>query len=965
MRIEALNISGFGLFSNLRAQGLAPGLNLFMGDNEAGKSTFLEFLRNAMFGYPTGAGSRTYVKHPVPPGAKAGGSLLLRLDDGRLWELFWQPKTRSGMQTLFAQGQDGPSQLDIGLYRQICAEMTRQLYASVYGFSLEELQRLSSLEDDARVSSLLYGASFGLGDVSLPEIIKNLEKQRDDIWLAKGEKRLNSLLVGLKEIERKIQAKQEHLPLFNQLKARLEALKAEIGKNQAGLDSIRASIAVNNDLGKIKAQLPELEAIKKELRALGAQEISPETERFFAENSLEKLKSWEKKAGELQHNLNNISREQAELALELALDPSTASILAAEGDIQSLQEEKGRYHADEGELERVLASLSSLSAHPAFEGLFEQETKENSKLLSARLSHVMKQAQELFSIAAEWEMLAQSPDRHSAQNLNGSRHTGPGMLLDPGNPALLLLGMGAAAALGYGLYTSVTDSFWIVAGTAAIWAGLFGIFIKARNIRAKQDQELEFQEDRQTRLSELISRARPLLSALKPLLIQAAEHPDNIETRAPTMEGGSSAGHGVVSYWLQKLTPAKCLELESLLMEWHGRLPGLLERKFRLESGLRELEGKAAALSARIFPDFEEAPSSFSGNLQLLLQALEKARREQLAENKTKGRLEALASQQQDTLAALQETKEQLASAFAASGFDSVAQLEPVYRTWARKQALDNNARIMGQSVLAQATATAGQIPPSQNFIPLECLQPEALLGWLEKEEPASIAARRSRLGAELQTREIEQERLIREEGELAQKAKSLMADDELETLALEREMLLEEARSLSRRWSVASLSLHYLSEAKRAFEAKHQTEVMKEASAFFRQITGGAYLGLDPSAGENSFAVLAANGETRLPQELSRGTREQLYLALRLALIKNRAKTAEPLPLIMDDVLVNFDPSRLRRAVDAILTLASNHQILYFTCQPHLAPEIIQRAEANQVECRLFEIKNGIVSQA
>ena len=65
-----------------------------------------------------------------------------------------------------------------------------------------------------------------------------------------------------------------------------------------------------------------------------------------------------------------------------------------------------------------------------------------------------------------------------------------------------------------------------------------------------------------------------------------------------------------------------------------------------------------------------------------------------------------------------------------------------------------------------------------------------------------------------------------------------------------------------------------------------------------------------------------------------------------------------------MDDVLVNFDPSRLRRAVDAILTLASNHQILYFTCQPHLAPEIMQRAGANQVESRLFEIKNGIVSQ-
>ena len=964
MRIEALNISGFGVFSNLRAQGLAPGLNLFVGDNEAGKSTFLEFLRNAMFGYPTGTGSRTYVKHPVPPGAKAGGSVLLRLDDGRLWELFWQPKTRSGMQTLFAQDPDGPKQLDLGLYKQICAEMTRQLYSSVYGFSLEELQKLSSLEDDARVASLLYGAGFGLGDISLPEIIKNLEKQRDDIWLPKGEKRLNSLLSRLKETERKIQARQEHLPLFNEIKRSLDALKAEIEKNQAGLALTRANIAVNNDLSKIKQQLPEFEAIKKELSMLGAWEIPPETERIFAENSLEKLKGQEKNASELQHKLNNISREQTELALELVNDLSTAATLGAGAEIQALQEEKGRYSAEEDELQKVLASLGSLSAHPAFKAMFDRETKENSKLLSARLSHVVKQAQELSAIAAEWQMFAQLLNEQPAQNLNGGRLQGPGMLLNPGNPAMLLLALASTAAFTYGVYTSVSDSLWVWAGLAAIWAGLFGIFIKARDLQSKKGQELELQETRQLKLSALTSRARPLLNALKPLIIQAAEQPDNAEPNGPSLEGEDSAGHGAVLYWLQKLTPAKCLELESLLLDWHGRLPGLLERKFRLETGLRELEIKAAALAARVFPELEETSRPFPANLQLLSQALEKARREQLAENKIKGRLEALASQHQETITALQEANEQLASVLAASGFDSVSRLEPVYLDWAKKQALDNNARIISQSMLAQAAGIAEQIPAAQSFIPPDASQPEALLAWLEKEEPDSITARRNRLDAELQAREVEQDRLIREEGELAQRAKTLMADDELETLALEREMLLEEARSLSRRWSVASLSLHYLTEAKRAFEAKHQTKVMKEASGFFRQITGEAYLGLDPSAGENSFAVLAANGESRLPQELSRGTREQLYFALRLALIKNRAKTAEPLPLIMDDVLVNFDPSRLRRAVDAILTLASNHQILYFTCQPHLAPEIMQRAGANQVESRLFEIKNGIVSQ-
>ena len=52
MYIQSFHMDGFGIFSDLTVEGLAPGLSIFLGENEAGKSTCLEFLRTTLAGYP-------------------------------------------------------------------------------------------------------------------------------------------------------------------------------------------------------------------------------------------------------------------------------------------------------------------------------------------------------------------------------------------------------------------------------------------------------------------------------------------------------------------------------------------------------------------------------------------------------------------------------------------------------------------------------------------------------------------------------------------------------------------------------------------------------------------------------------------------------------------------------------------------------------------------------------------------
>jgi len=82
---------------------------------------------------------------------------------------------------------------------------------------------------------------------------------------------------------------------------------------------------------------------------------------------------------------------------------------------------------------------------------------------------------------------------------------------------------------------------------------------------------------------------------------------------------------------------------------------------------------------------------------------------------------------------------------------------------------------------------------------------------------------------------------------------------------------------------------------------------------------------------------VESAPGTQVLPENLSRGTGEQLYLSMRLALVREYSQHVEPLPGIFDDIFVNFDPERTRRSIETVGELSQTHQILLFTCHPHL----------------------------
>ena len=136
---------------------------------------------------------------------------------------------------------------------------------------------------------------------------------------------------------------------------------------------------------------------------------------------------------------------------------------------------------------------------------------------------------------------------------------------------------------------------------------------------------------------------------------------------------------------------------------------------------------------------------------------------------------------------------------------------------------------------------------------------------------------------------------------------------------------------------------------------------MISDAAGFFRLITGGRYEKIIAPIGEDTIEVVSREGRTKRPEQLSRGTAEQLYLALRFGYITNFTAGGETLPVVMDEILVNFDKTRAAQAASAILALAQTHQVVYFTCHPETAALF----QGLKEDIGVYEMKDGRISRA
>ncbi len=209
-----------------------------------------------------------------------------------------------------------------------------------------------------------------------------------------------------------------------------------------------------------------------------------------------------------------------------------------------------------------------------------------------------------------------------------------------------------------------------------------------------------------------------------------------------------------------------------------------------------------------------------------------------------------------------------------------------------------------------------------------------AFIGELKISSPGKIKDAISQIENELGAKEEALANLREEMGEIGEKLRILEMDKMPALLEKEQEMLANLAE-LGRKWSVYVAANRILSMAREKYERERQPQVLKEAQRFLSKMTCGRYSRILLPAGEKSLIVMDAAGMRKETLILSGGTTEQLYLSLRFGLIKWYARNGTVLPIITDDVVVNFDPKRVRGAAEGFIELSQTHQILFFTCHP------------------------------
>ncbi len=179
---------------------------------------------------------------------------------------------------------------------------------------------------------------------------------------------------------------------------------------------------------------------------------------------------------------------------------------------------------------------------------------------------------------------------------------------------------------------------------------------------------------------------------------------------------------------------------------------------------------------------------------------------------------------------------------------------------------------------------------------------------------------------------------LYERRGEVNQEMKQLSENRGFSAAKLQLGCVEAKIARAIKNWRGLAVTACLLESIREAYENERQPETLSEASVYLESLTEGKYTRIWTPLGKNELRIDDRNGNPMSLDVLSRGTREAVFLSLRLALVAAYGRRGVNLPMILDDVLVNLDLERARAAVQLLCQFAKEgRQLLFFTCHDHI----------------------------
>ncbi len=354
------------------------------------------------------------------------------------------------------------------------------------------------------------------------------------------------------------------------------------------------------------------------------------------------------------------------------------------------------------------------------------------------------------------------------------------------------------------------------------------------------------------------------------------------------------------------------------LLDMHDTAAVLRRRIGTIEKDRQDFERDAHELASELAPALKETdPITIA---DLLHAEASKARAVRATRAQLEPRIQELSNQLEAIERRAEHARDTLGLLATRAGV-TAAEIEAFCET----AELRADLRTQLEQVVTEIEA-AGAEPAAELDAALVDVTPEALAaGKAEAETQAE--------GLELQRGELEQT-IGRLRSQLEQ------SGSEAAALAAERESQARaEAVDGFARYSELRLAAHALRTAMEHHRREHQGPLLKRAGELFAALSANNMAGLTAVTTEREpylMGLLPDEREVRV-EDMSAGQRHQLFLALRLASLERHFASSEPMPLVLDDLLVQLDDTSARAALVILSEIARATQVLFFTHHHHL----------------------------
>jgi uncharacterized protein YhaN len=974
MRIERIELDGFGRFHDAHWE-LSEGLTVLLGANEAGKTTLLNAVRALLFGFESSRDGRAW--YPALAGGRRGGRLRLLTAQGERWTVERHGE-RGGGGALAVRApsgnQGGQETLD-----RLLHGADKDLFSNIFAFGLGELQALSSLSAEG-VRGRIYGARAGLGGTSALDLERRLRQQLDGTFLPGGSKRpLNALLGRIEELHREVadlaRQPEEHAAAHRErerLVARAETLRREIRAQRerlARIAAVRAAMPIAAELAGFEEALAAGDASLDDL---------PEDAITLLDHRAAARAEARAVLAQIDEQLEDARRRRVALRVDepVLAEADEIAAVAIEASRRDALETRARdLEAGEQRQATIVIEQVTRAGVPSEDDLIVlddsipavEATREHEQLMSEARAVVTQAAQQRQAAADELEARAREigdPEGEADDELErrselvaelaGLRVRRAAAEARAGGLSTSHLAtrlLAAAAGAGIGLAAGLVVATPIPgAALGAMFALVVVLALERRRQPHRDRNDLGAIDRERAALMERLGlgvdagehelravadavatgRARHELARQHraSLEVRRAEL-DRRERRVATATSDLAQAEAGWSRWLadHRLAPGITPEAARHLLVAAGTARRAAQERDHLRAELATLRVEEAAFARRadallarlgiVTPaDAARRAAAVVG----LAERLERARADQRDARQLDAGIASLDARRQVALAEVQERTAALEEFLTSLGCPDEVTLRRRAAAAARRRTLHAG---VGEHRSKLALIAGG----------LDGLG--ALVEEARTSDPAALQAAEAEAGQTLERLESEERAGHGRIGALEAQISRLESADELGARRQELAVAEGRATALAREWAIRALALCLLEETRSHYERERQPDVVRAAESHFERITDARYTRIVAPPGDASVRVETDGGESRSTDELSRGTSEQLYLALRFGLIEEFAQHAEPLPVVMDDILVNFDADRASRAAAAIRDLAARHQVLYFTCHP------------------------------